>query len=299
MKTILNRVVPFALSLAVTARASESANYSLTPLTEDGGGRRSTSANYTIDSSAAPGAATSSGAYIVRSGYAGSLFDSVSLGLTASPLTVNEGTTRQLNASVILDDATTLTLAPASVTWAVQSGPLTGINAGGLATAGIVYQNTAAVAQGGYSGLNGTVTLSVLNTNIDDFGTYAGDGMADDWQVLYFGLNNANAGPLLDPDNDGWINLFEYHAGLVPTDFHSVFNFRTEPVPGQPGQRRIIFSPRFPGHTYTVSSSLTMAPGSWTPLTGATVSDNGDERTVVDPNASGPRKYYRVDVQVP
>jgi hypothetical protein len=289
----------FSLILAASVSASESANYSLSPQTEDSGGRRSTSANYTIDSSAAPGNATSSAAYIARSGFAGSLYDLTGLNLTASPLTVTEGGTRQLGASLLLDDATTLSLTPASVAWSVQSGPLTGVSSGGLATAGIVYQNANAVAQGIHSGLTGTATLSVLNTVIDNFGTYAGDSIADDWQVLYFGLNNANAAPLLDPDNDGWINLFEYRAGIVPTDFRSVFNFRTEPVPGQPNQRRIIFSPRLPGHTYTVSSSLTMAPGTWTPVAGPTVSDNGDERTVTDPNASGPRKYYRVDVQVP
>jgi hypothetical protein len=41
-----------------------------------------------------------------------------------------------------------------------------------------------------------------------------------------------------------------------------------------------------------------MQPGSWAPLAGATVSDNGDERTITDPSG-GERKFYRVEVQRP
>jgi len=223
----------------------------------------------------------------------------LALELAASPLTMNEGGTRQLGASLLLDDSSLLALAPSSITWSVQSGPLTSISASGLATADAVYQNTNAVAQGSYQGLTDTLTLNVLNVNSDDFGLYAGDGVADDWQVLYFGTGNPNAGPLLDPDHDGWINLFEYNAGLVPTDPSSVFYLREETVAGQPNLRRIIFSPRLPGRTYIVMSSTTLQPESWQPLTGSIVGDNGDERTVTDPNATGARKFYRVEVQKP
>lgn len=281
---------------ATTARAGESANYSITPQAQASGGR-STSANYTVDASSAPGGAASSASISHRGGFAGSLYDVTALDVTASPLTVNEGATRQLAAAAMLDDSSQLVLAPTSVTWSVQSGPLTGISAAGLATAGNVYQNTNAVASGAYQSLTDNLTLNVLNAGTDDFGLYAGDGVADDWQVLYFGVNSPNAAPLLDPDKDGWINLFEYNAGLIPTDPLAVFHLRMEPVPGQAGQRRIIFRPRLPGRTYTVFSSQIMESGSWSPLSGATVSDTGDERTITDPNAGTGRKFYRVEVQ--
>jgi len=286
------------LSLASIATGGESANYSLTPLSLEAGGS-STSANYTIDSSTSAGGAESSANYTARTGYAGSLFDTVALDLTASPLSLNEGGTRQLGASLVFDDSSLQPLDPSAVTWSVQSGPLASINSGGLASAGNVYQNTNAVAQGNYQTFADTLTLNVLNVGNDNFALYAGDGIADDWQVLYFGVNSPNAAPLLDPGNDGWINLLEYNAGLLPNDANSVFSFRMEGVPGQPAQRRIIFRPRLPGRTYTVFSSLTMQPGTWSPLAGATVSDNGDERTVTDPNAGTGRKFYRVEVQRP
>lgn len=49
------------------------------------------------------------------------------------------------------------------------------------------------------AGLN----LIVRNIAADDFGKYAGDGIDDDWQVLYFGENNADAAPEIDADGSG------------------------------------------------------------------------------------------------
>ncbi len=278
--------------------AGESANYSITPQAVSAGGR-STSANYTIDVSAEPGGAATSAAVALRSGFSGSLYDPAALAITAAPLTVNEGGTRQLGARLLLDDSSLQALSPSSVSWRVLSGPLTGISAAGLATGGNVYQNTDAAASGTYRTFTDTLTLNVVNVGTDDFGLYAGDGLADDWQVLYFGINSTNAAPLLDPDNDGWSNLFEYNAGLIPSDPLSGFSVHMEPVPGQPAQRRITFSPRLAGRTYTVLGSTTMEPASWAPVPGATVSDNGDERTVTDLNAGGERKFYRVEVKKP
>ena len=112
----------------------------------------------------------------------------------------------------------------ASITWSIVSGPLTGINSNGLATAATVYQNTSATAQGVYAGDTGALNLTVLDTIPDNFGSYAGDGIGDDWQFQYFGLSNPNAAPLLDPDHDGHNNLFEFTAGIIPTDAASKFN---------------------------------------------------------------------------
>ena len=120
--------------------------------------------------------------------------------------------------------------------WSVASGPLTGISASGLATAGIVYQDTAATAQGSYLGDTGTLALTVRNVNTDDFGMYAADGIDDAWQVQYFGLNNPNAAPNVDFDHTGQTNLFKYIAGLNPLD-GSRFTLSIAPVAGQPAQK--------------------------------------------------------------
>jgi hypothetical protein len=52
-------------------------------------------------------------------------------------------------------------VAPGSVTWSVLSGPITGINAAGIAQASAVSQNTAAALQGVYGGYIGSLSLTV------------------------------------------------------------------------------------------------------------------------------------------
>lgn len=284
------------------AAPRSSASYGVPTESADAGGRRATSTSYTSDGSLGGVAGISTvaaPAETAKHGYLGQLYEVTALQLTASPLTINETATRQLSAAQLLDDATTINLLATSVNWSVLSGPLSSISTGGLATAATVYQDTAATAQGGYAGNIGTLGLTVLDTIADNFGTYAGDGLGDDWQVQYFGLNNPAAAPTADADHDGQNNLFEFTAGLVPTDAASKFSHHIETVPGQPLQKRIIFSPRLVSRTYSILTSTTLATGSWSVLTGTTTSDNGAERTVTDTNASGPGKFYQVQIVKP
>lgn len=192
------------LLLAATAHAGPrtSANYTVATDSVDAGGARATSANYTNDGSVGGivGVSTvASPAETAKHGYIGQLTEVTALQLAAAPTTVNETATRQLDAVQLLDDLTTVAVPAASISWSVQSGPLTGISAGGLATAAIVYEDTAATAQGDYAGDTGTLELTVRDTIADNFGTYAGDGLADDWQVQFFGEDNPMAGPDFDP----------------------------------------------------------------------------------------------------
>lgn len=274
------------------AAAGSSDNYTLTPETVDSGGLRGTSANYTLNASTSAGNAAASARYSARSGYAGQLLDATAITVTASPSTVNEASSRQLSATLIHDDSTTSPLAPGSLTWNVQSGPLAGISPTGLASAAPVYQHTSAVARGTWQSLTATTTLTVLNVLPDNFSTYAGDGLPDDWQVLYFGIGNPLAAPLLDPDGDGLNNRFEFHACLVPTDRLSTFSVSISSNPA--GGHMVTFSPRQPGCTYTLlgSSNLTL----WAPVTG-TITDSGNTRTILDPASTAPRRFYSIQVQ--
>lgn len=122
---------------------------------------------------------------IAKQGYAAQLYEVNGLLVSATPATLNEGETRQLSAQATLDDATLLALDPLEVAWSVLSGPLTGIDSAGVATATIVYQTSAASVQGAWGGFSGTLDLGVLDTNPDNFGSYAGDGLADSWQREY------------------------------------------------------------------------------------------------------------------
>ncbi|MCX6878425.1 MAG: hypothetical protein NTW21_32120 [Verrucomicrobia bacterium] len=289
---------------AITAHAGPhtSANYTVTADTTDAGGRRTTSTNYTNDGSAGliAGIATvASPAETAKAGYIAQLSEVAGLLVNASPASVDELATRQLAAWQLLDDASYLEVSPTAVAWSVVAGPLTGISAAGLASAGPVYQNTPATVQGSFAGLSDGFALTVLNVLPDNFGSYAGDGLDDSWQNQYFGQNNPAAAPGADPDGDGQDNRFEFTAGLEPTDPASRFLLRIEPVAGQPAHKRLIFSPRFDGRTYNILTSTTLATDSWSALTGGIVSDNGEERSVTDTDATEGKKFYRVQVVNP
>jgi hypothetical protein len=296
----------FALLLVTSvlhAGPRTSANYAITTDSNDAGGRRATSVNYSNDGSA--GGVTGianvgSPAETAKSGYLGQLYEITAVQVAATPTTVNEGSTRQLAASATLDDATTLATLASSVAWSVVSGPVASISGSGLATAGHVYQDTAATVQGSYFGSSSTLGLTILNTGSDDLGIYAGDGIDDPWQVQYFGMNNPHAAPGFVSDASGLTNFFKFIAGLVPNDSSSRFLLNPVPVPNQPGQLSIVISPRFSDRTYTVKTSPTLGAGAvWSDLTSFSTSDNGTERTITDLDATGGSKFYHVEINKP
>lgn len=235
---------------------------------------------------------------VAKQGFLAQLTEPVALQVSASPLTVDEGGTRQLEALVVLDDAS-VRVPSGPVAWNVLTGPLTGIDGGGLATAGVVYEDTEATVEGTGSGVTGTLDLTVLDTIADNFGSYAGDGVGDDWQVLYFGIGNAEAGPLLDPDRDGQDNRFEWVAGQDPTDALSFFGFTVGPVVGEPDRAQIDFGPLVSGRNYTVQSSTSFEPGSWQAVVPVSQTDDGTERAVVDATGGDEEKFYRVAIEKP
>jgi hypothetical protein len=97
------------------------------------------------------------------------------------------------------------------------------------------------------------------------------------WTLYRVGAPGGDPQPL--------INSFPEPAPLTLT---------IQPTPGQPGQVDLVFWPLSPLVNYTVETSPDLSPASWTPLTGTTQADNGETRTVTDPNATGERKFYRV-----
>jgi hypothetical protein len=301
MKNLLT-ALGFILPLAAFGASRSSANYNVAADTIDAGGRRATSAGYSNDGSVGGIGGISSGGApqrLAKHGYIGQLYEVAGLTLFANPSTVNEGATRQLAGSALADDATTLSLNPSQISWSVISGPITSVSPGGLATAAIVYQNTAATVGGSFQGHASTVGLTVVNVGIDDYGAYAGDGLDDAWQVLYFGENNPGAQPGMDPDGDGQDNRHEYFSNTIPTDSLSKFNLSIAYVLGQPNRKDIIFSPRYPSRVYDVEFRTDLLGPAWSPLVGTTTSDAGTTRTVRDLNATGVEKFYRVRISFP
>jgi hypothetical protein len=128
------------------------------------GGKRTSGASYTNDGSVGGVAGSSDVASPVeasKGGYIGQLYEITGLTLTAAALNVNEGAADLLGARQALDDDTFLAVPAANVAWSVQSGPLTGISVSGLATANIVFQDTAATARGIYLGNSSLLGLTV------------------------------------------------------------------------------------------------------------------------------------------
>ena len=278
-----------------------SANYNVATDSADAGGKRATSASYTNDGSAGGIAGLSTvaaPAETAKSGYIGQLYDITGLVVNAGSASVSETAMLQLAAWQFLDDTTYLAVPAASVAWSVPSGPITGITAAGIATAGVVYQNTPATVQGSLGGFNGIYNLTVLDTIPDNFGSYAGDGVGDDWQVQYFGLNNPNAAPNVDFDGTGQTNLFKYIAGLNPLD-GSRFTLSIAAVNGPLEQANLIFSPVVAGRTYVVKAKPSLTAATWDPVTVSPPTDVGQQRTLTDTAATGARKFYHIEITKP
>ena len=289
----------FLIAGSALAGPRTSANYSIAADTIDSGGQRAASANYTNAGSTALIAGASSvgpSAGTATSGFIGELNEVVGFLVNASPSTLNEGGTRQLDAWQLLDDATYLAVASTAVSWSSLSGAITSVSTTGLATAGIVYRDTLTTVRGTYLGDPSFFALLVLNVGVDDFGAYSGDLIDDDWQVLHFGLPpNPAAGPLLDPDGDGQNNRFEWIAGLIPTDAASVFKLS---IVRNAGNAILRFGPTVAGRTYTVKYGFDfLIVPNWPTLPNGIVTGVASELLVTDPNAAAsPRKFYRVEV---
>lgn len=124
--------------------------------------------------------------------------------------------------------------------------------------------------------LTGTAVSAIEGFRYEYFNTIANTGTAADDQ---------------DPDGDGQTNLFEFVAGLNPTNRTSRFQQRVE---NSGGSSHVIFSPRLADRTYEVWNSTTL-DNDWA-LTPGTSADNGTERTFTDSNPSNPKRFYRVKI---
>ena len=295
----LTRLIFFVIGTASLQAASSGGPYTITSDGLSAAGERTSAGPYQDDTSTgATGAeSTSSENYDGASGQSSTLRDAI--GLIPGPLKIPEGSLTQLGLFQLLDDSTLLSASSLGASWAKISGPLT-LTTGGAATAENVFADQTAQVQ--LTLLNSTVvsgSITIEDTIADNFGIYGGDGIGDDWQVQFFGQGNALAAPTLDPDGDGQSNLFEFIAGLVPTSGTSRFTVELEDVPGQPGQKRLAFQPANIGRTFTLLKSTTLAPGSWQPVPGATISGNNGSLMLTDPLGTGARAFYQVRIDVP
>lgn len=228
--------------------------------------------------------------------YIGQLYDVGGIVVEGSPSTIDEGDTRQLQAVATLDDLTKVVLSAPELKWSVLSGPLSGISSSGLATADSVYADAAVTVQASSQGVNGQLGLTVRNTNGDDFGGYAGDGLPDDWQVGHFGEPpNADAAPQANPDFDPYDNLTEFLTGYSPVDAGAFFQLSIVDTMGS--RTTLALSKVVPGTRYRIERRNDPAADPWVELMNFTTLNELFDHLVEDPNAPGPRWFYRVGVE--
>jgi len=128
------------------------------------------------------------------------------------------------------------------------------------------------------------------------------DGMADAWEVLFFGGTNMSmGGPDDDWDSDGYRNLYEYTAGTVPTNGLSLFQVR---IVHTNGETLVVFDGLDADGTgylgvdryYDLSRSVDLR-GQWSPVVGFT-NIVGDDSTVIHTNQSGGKAFFRVKARL-
>jgi subtilisin-like proprotein convertase family protein len=165
--------------------------------------------------------------------------------------------------------------------------------------AGLTLNTSNGVISGTPSAVTATTSYTITATNSGG-STTASVSIAvvspyAAWSNQYHLVQGAGG----DDDGDCNSNLFEFVAGLIPTDASSVFKVTPALVPNQPNQLAISFRPIVSGRSYTVFSSDSLNSANGLPLGNFTSSDTGNVRTVIDHAATGAKKFYWIEISSP
>jgi len=130
-------------------------------------------------------------------------------------------------------------------------------------------------------------------TVVEDLTDTDADGLPDYWEIQCFGdLAQAGGG---DNDQDGTDNLTEWLAGTDPTDPASRLRLRF--VERGPSRATVGVSPYLFQRVYQLEFSDDLqAP--WQVVPSPPQMVVGSELRLLDPNATVPRRFYRVEVQL-
>ena len=215
--------------------------------------------------------------------------------VAAVPPVIPECSTGQLSGVAALDDGTVNVLS-GDIGWGTVTYPFGSVSADGVLTATNVYATTSGVVTAFYLGACTNLRVTVLDTNLDNYGIYAGDNLPDGWQVRYFGVNNL-LGLAGATNCSGQNNLYTYTADLDPTNPVSIFEVVA--LSNQPPNRVICFRTTSTGRVYRLLYATNLVSGTWTNLLGQTPTPGlAGQTSLSDTNAAAVR-FYRVGVQVP
>jgi hypothetical protein len=265
MKTTILAVAALVLAHGVCSAwaARTSASYAISSEEIGGGGQPGASAHYAIESSLGGiGGMGSGGSVVAHAGYLGQVTEVTNVQVTAAPPSVDEGSATQLGGAAALDDGTVSILAGGDLAWQPPAFPVASINAGGLATASAVYQQTAGAVTGAYLGVSGSGALTVRDSHPDNYRSYAGDGLPDWWQVKYFGEENPDAAASANPDGDDPDNRQEYVADTQPNNPNSFFEILSI---RHTNKWAVTFNCST-ARVYSLFSSVNLPAGIWQPM---------------------------------
>ncbi len=178
-----------------------------------------TSSTYRVQSGCtaetAGGQATSSH-YTLKHGFAGMNADrATGFSVSANTNSLDEGQTAQASVHVVLDDSTTALVSPSKVIWNSLASVLT-VGPDGVVLASPFYDDTFASISAHLDGTTQFLQFQINDVDYDNYPPYANDRMPDDWQVEKFGSNGTDAGPMDNPDDDAFPNVYEYLYDLHP-----------------------------------------------------------------------------------
>ncbi len=291
------RLLPF-VALLCSLPAVLAQPFSQQTSTVSSGGGASSGGTFTLQSSIGGTGSGISTAGVAenKAGYIAQIYDVETLQVTTADDPLNEAQTTQLTAQGVADDASLVNYDASEVTWSVVSGPVAGINTSGLATAGNVFEDTLATLRGVFGEISGDVSLTVANVGDDDFGLYAGDGLPDDYQVNFFGIDNPDAAPGLDPDNDRQTTGSEFVTGNSPVDATDLFTLKLVSVAG--GTASFEISNVLPDRAYALKkrTSLQTLPAGASTVTTANPVSVALDFPIADTSADETAAFYNVDV---
>jgi hypothetical protein len=295
------------ITAALGFRSAVFATSVVTTSSIDGGGLRTSSASYTMDSSVGGiGGISSASADTTKDGYIGQLTEVVSVVVIAQPNSVGVGNTTLLSGTATLDDNTVASLSGSDVVWSSPNEPypIASISGSGVLSPADVYAVAPAfvpaTVDGFYLGATSNATVEVFAPDSNN------DGIADWWRQEYFGATSSNSPycATCDYDGTGQDNLFKFVAGLNPTNPASVFALTVAPVAGQPMQKVLTYNPILIGfgQTYTVQFTTNLVGATYANLTTTSVlTTNVPQAQVIltDLSATQPQKFYRVNISLP
>ncbi len=248
------------------AESRTSARYTLIQEeTAEGGGGTVSAGRYRIDTStgnADPGGVSSSGPYVLRSGFIGSLADFKEIAVLSSnsgdPVPEisfhDESVPDRYSATFVFDDGSTVVR---ETVWQVLNGPIRlGPEFFGeqIVNFDPIFENRSARLQATMGNQERILDFQIRNTRPDNYREYAGDGLEDSWQVGFFGQPpRLDAGPDQDPDGDGDNNLMEFLTGHSPSDSGDRFGITlTKPTSDS---AQVTLSKVIPGISYVLQRS--------------------------------------------